>query len=67
VLVGVGFRGFTIVVMGVFLMPSCRLCVMRGLFVVAGFVLLRGFLMMMRSLCVMLGRLTMVVGCLLRH
>lgn len=57
VLVGVMFYGFFGVVRCVSEMPVGDVRVMSGLHVVAGFMMLRGF-------AVVLGRMVMVVGCL---
>jgi hypothetical protein len=66
VCLGVRFRGFVAVMLGVSGMAMRDLCVMGGLFDRSRFMMLGGFAMMFRGLFVMLGGLSVMfcdLGC----
>lgn len=65
--VGVRLRGFTRMVHRILLVSVRRLCVVRGLLVIARFVLLRRLLVMARRLLMMFGCLAVMLGGLFRH
>jgi hypothetical protein len=63
----VGLGCFGCVVRCVLVVAVGQMCVVRGRFVFACFVMLCGFLVMARRVFVMLRCFTMMVRCLLRH
>ena len=65
---GVMTAGFGVVMFGVAGVAMCAVGVMRRLFVIAGFMMLGGFAMVLRSMLVMFGRLVVVLdACVVAH
>jgi hypothetical protein len=69
VLVSVLLGGLVMVVLGVKVMPMRYVRVMSSFLVVAGFVMLRGFLVVTRGMFVVFGGVPMMLGCrfVVRH
>jgi hypothetical protein len=67
VVLHVEFCCFARVMLGVFMMPTCAMRVVGRRFVIAGFVVLRGFAVMPRRVLVMLRGFMVMLGCLFRH
>jgi hypothetical protein len=68
VLLGVVAAGFGVMLFGMAGMAVGGVGVVRGLFVIAGFVMLGGFAVMLRCVLVMFGGLVMVLdACVVAH
>jgi hypothetical protein len=68
VMLGVVAAGFGVMLFGMAGMAVGGVGVMRGLFVIAGFMMLGGFAVMLRRVLVVLGGLVMVLdACVVAH
>jgi hypothetical protein len=63
VLLGVMFRRLVVMVLRVKMVTVCRMCVVSGLFMIAGFMMLRRLFVVMRRVLMVFCGVPMMLGC----